>query len=112
MSPFPSGARILAAPTALDGGVDMVEVGSAINGPSIPACDGPVAICPACIFIQPMLNFCDQFNLSTVVAAPEAAYVVSGGSGACRRLWIAHLSCPWKGQVCVQFCCDDFYGVL
>jgi hypothetical protein len=109
LTPFPAGKRSLAYPSApADGGFALTRTPAV--GSAAPVCDGPVGICPGCAFIELGINLCAPESPTAVFALLEEAVGPVAAVGTCRRLWIAHLTCPWKGDLCIQFCCDDYYG--
>jgi len=83
------------------------------NGVVIPeaeSCDGAVDFCPACIYVSLGPNLCSPSAPNVVqFTAEEARQVItSPATLACGRVWIIHLTCPWLGKLCIQYCCPDF----
>jgi hypothetical protein len=105
--PFPAGARTVVSSSLPGEGMTVSQISAAV-GPGT-ACDGPIGICPSCIFVEMGINLCIPSGPSIVAVGVEEALAGPAPSGRCARIWILHLSCGFKGKFCIEACCDDPY---
>jgi len=62
-----------------------------------------ITSCPQCLFAEVGINKCTPSKPSIDPHAIED--LVTSGPSECLIAWIIHFACPFRGRICLQFCC-------